>query len=267
MHCFALLLLSRTRSTSSGEAALKAQVTSNTRCPAGDARNPLRLRGGLRSGSLNQRDLGQQLSVLQLRLIPIVIHNILVLGGIVSMFNQAESRSFSNRWRIERNGLVARFCPFMSAALRMGLLQRLPPARPGTLHAPADQPAAPPRSPPPPLPARCNGCLRRCSTPAPWARLQRTALSPDSALVQSNHVPGDDNGQATLSNGQIFIQKADGKFQYFIQAGAYTLPSLATPFLAADKTVSNFYGPVPVAFAKVPGRKDHPIPDSAHCPR
>src|SRR5580704_6520669 len=86
----------------------------------------------------------------------------------------------------------------------------------------------------------------------PLGKIAANGIVTGFGMVQSNHVPGDDDGQASLSNGQIFIQKADGKFQYFIQAGAYTLPSLGTPFLAADKTVSNFYGPLPVAFAKVP---------------
>ncbi len=72
---------------------------------------------------------------------------------------------------------------------------------------------------------------------------------------QDNPVPGDNTGQAALSNGQIFVQKADGKVQYFIQAGAYTLPALATPFLPTDKTVSDFYGPVPVAFVKLQAGK------------
>lgn len=73
-----------------------------------------------------------------------------------------------------------------------------------------------------------------------------------SGMWQGNHLPGDKVGQAALSNGQIFLQKADGPVQYYIQVGAYTMPSLGTPFLATDKTISDFYGPVPVAFLKVP---------------
>jgi hypothetical protein len=86
----------------------------------------------------------------------------------------------------------------------------------------------------------------------PLGKISANGIVTGFGMVQSNHVPGDDTGQAALSNGQLFVQKADGKFQYFVEVGAYTLPSLATSFLAADKTVSNFYGPVPVAFAKVP---------------
>jgi hypothetical protein len=62
------------------------------------------------------------------------------------------------------------------------------------------------------------------------------------ATWQGNYVPGDDATQATLSNGQIFLQKADGWWQFYLQAGAYILPALTTPFLATDKTLSNFYG-------------------------
>ena len=73
-----------------------------------------------------------------------------------------------------------------------------------------------------------------------------------SGIWQDNHLAGDDVGQAALSNGQILFQKADGPVQFYIQAGAYTMPSLGTPFLATDKTVSDFYGPLPVAFIKIP---------------
>src|SRR5438093_2119222 len=75
-------------------------------------------------------------------------------------------------------------------------------------------------------------------------------------MVQGKAVPGDNKTQAELHNGQVFIQKADGPVQFYLQAGAYNLPSLATPFLETDKTVSNFYGPVPVAFLKLQAGKN-----------
>ena len=89
----------------------------------------------------------------------------------------------------------------------------------------------------------------------PLGKIAANGIITGSGLWQDNHVPGDNIGQAALSNGQLFIQKADGKVQYFIEVGAYTLPALGTPFLAADKTVSDFYGPVPVAFLKIPAGK------------
>lgn len=68
-------------------------------------------------------------------------------------------------------------------------------------------------------------------------------------------MPGDSGDQATLSNGQIFIQKATGNVQYFIEAGIYDLPTLGVPFANAQNTVNNLYGPVPVAFLKLQAGK------------
>jgi hypothetical protein len=71
-----------------------------------------------------------------------------------------------------------------------------------------------------------------------------------------NYISGDSSTQAALSNGQVWIQKADGKFQFYLQAGAYDLPSLGTPFLSTDKTISNLYGPIPVGYVKLQAGKN-----------
>ena len=70
-------------------------------------------------------------------------------------------------------------------------------------------------------------------------------------LVQNNHVPGDHDTVPSLSNGQVFIQKTDGVFQYFVQVGAYTLPALGTPYFNTAKATGDFFGPVPQAFIKI----------------
>jgi len=71
----------------------------------------------------------------------------------------------------------------------------------------------------------------------------------------SNFVPGDDTTHSALSNGQVWIQKTDGWFQFYLQAGAYNILSLGVPFVATDKTLSNLYGPLPVGFVKLtPGK-------------
>ena len=85
----------------------------------------------------------------------------------------------------------------------------------------------------------------------PFGKIAVNGIVSGTGMWQGNHVPGDNPTQAALSNGQIFIQKTDGWFQFYLQAGAYTLPSLATPFLATDKTLTNFYGPLPQAFIKL----------------
>ncbi len=86
----------------------------------------------------------------------------------------------------------------------------------------------------------------------PLGKLSVNGILTGFSQFQSNHVPGDEGAQATLSNGQIFIQKADGKVQYYVQAGVYTMQALSVPFTSAQTTLTNFYGPVPVAYVKLP---------------
>jgi len=90
----------------------------------------------------------------------------------------------------------------------------------------------------------------------PFGKLAVNGIVTGFAQFQNNYMPGDDTAQATLSNGEIFIQKADGKLQYYVQAGVYTMPTLSAPFTDAQHTVTNFYGPVPVAFLKLQAGKN-----------
>jgi len=70
-------------------------------------------------------------------------------------------------------------------------------------------------------------------------------------LWQNNISPGDQHSLASLSNGQFFFQKIDGLFQYYVQVGAYTIPALGTPYFNTQKATGDFYGPLPMAWAKV----------------
>ncbi len=71
------------------------------------------------------------------------------------------------------------------------------------------------------------------------------------AFWQSNSVPGDRDGRIDLDNGQVFIQKTDGWLQFYVQAGAYSLPSLGTPYIKAEDLLDKTYGIVPQAFVKI----------------
>jgi hypothetical protein len=93
----------------------------------------------------------------------------------------------------------------------------------------------------------------------PFGKIAVNGILNGYALGQGNYVPGDKSAQATLSNGQVWIQKADGWFQFYLQAGTYNMPSLATPYLSTSKTLSNFYGPLPVAFLKLAPSKNTSI--------
>ncbi len=90
----------------------------------------------------------------------------------------------------------------------------------------------------------------------PLGKLYVNGIVTGFSQFQTNPVPGDSSAQATLSNGQIFIQRADGKVQYFIQAGVYTMQALSAPFVNAQDTMKNFYGPVPVAYLKLQAAKN-----------
>jgi hypothetical protein len=71
------------------------------------------------------------------------------------------------------------------------------------------------------------------------------------AQWQTNHAPGDKRTQADLSNGQVFIQKTDGVLQYYVQAGAYSIPDLGAAYVPTSKALDKLWGPLPVAFVKV----------------
>lgn len=68
---------------------------------------------------------------------------------------------------------------------------------------------------------------------------------------QGHPSPGDNAARADVSNGQIFVQKTSGLVQYYLQAGVYNIPALGTPFLSTQKTVGDFFGPLPVGYLKL----------------
>ncbi|MBZ5610520.1 MAG: porin [Acidobacteriia bacterium] len=128
--------------------------------------------------------------------------------------------------------------------------------------APAAQPPAPaaPAAPAPLSTPAVTGPLSNLP-PAifdagPFGKIAVNGFLSGIGLAQNNSVPGDDTTQAALTNGQVFIQKTDGWFQFYLQAGAYDIPSLGLPFLATDKTISDLYGPIPVAFLKLQAGKN-----------
>ncbi|HMJ62336.1 MAG TPA: outer membrane beta-barrel protein [Bryobacteraceae bacterium] len=122
---------------------------------------------------------------------------------------------------------------------------------------PADTPpAAPTPLPTPAIVGPLQGQLPFMFDGGPFGKVAVNGILSGTGMWQGNHVPGDSNTQAALSNGQVFIQKTDGWFQFYFQAGAYTIPGLATPFLDTDKTVTNFFGPIPQGFLKLQAGKN-----------
>jgi hypothetical protein len=145
----------------------------------------------------------------------------------------------------------------MAIAMMAGAQTPATPApEPAPAAAPAAQAPAPATAPAPLSTFVLTGPLQwlppATFDAGPLGKLSVNGIVTGFSVFQNNSVPGDDKAQATLSNGQIFIQKADGKYQYYVQAGVYTMPTLSVPFLNAQNTVNSFYGPVPVAYLKLP---------------
>ena len=117
----------------------------------------------------------------------------------------------------------------------------------------ADQPAA--ATPPVLLPAM-NGPLSANPTPfkidaGPLGDIYATGAVSGLGQWTHNFGPGDRRWVSDVANGQAFLNKTEGVFQFFVQAGAYSLPSLGTPYLKAGKAIDATYGPIPQAFIKI----------------
>ena len=117
--------------------------------------------------------------------------------------------------------------------------------------------AAPPAATPVPLPAPAVIGPLRPAPPTtvaagPLGTLELNGAVSVLGLWQSHPAAGDQGTQSGLANGMLFLQKTSGPVQFYLQAGAYNIPILGTPFLATGDTVRNLFGPVPVAYVKLP---------------
>ena len=123
----------------------------------------------------------------------------------------------------------------------------------------APAPAAPAALPTPSITGPLQGLPPAVFDAGPFGKIAANGTLSGLGMWTGNHISGDDPTQAALSNGQVFLQKTDGWFQFFLQAGAYNIAALGTPFLATDKTVSNLFGPLPVGFLKLQAGKNTSI--------
>jgi Putative beta-barrel porin-2, OmpL-like. bbp2 len=63
--------------------------------------------------------------------------------------------------------------------------------------------------------------------------------------------PDRSSGFADLSNAQIMINKSDGVFQFYVQAGDYSLPALGATYFKAGVEPPQTFGYVPEGFIKI----------------
>ena len=133
------------------------------------------------------------------------------------------------------------------------------PDSPAAAQTPPAAPAAPAALPTPSITGPLAALPPANFEAGPFGKIAVNGILDGMGMWTGHYVPGDNSTQAALSNGQVFIQKTDGWFQFYLQAGAYNIASLGVPFMATDKTISNLYGPVPVAYLKLQAGKNTSI--------
>lgn len=58
------------------------------------------------------------------------------------------------------------------------------------------------------------------------------------------------SGYGDITNATVMINKTDGKFQFYIQAGAYSIPQLGVPYVKSRKADPETFGFIPQGFVK-----------------
>ena len=125
------------------------------------------------------------------------------------------------------------------------------PAAPAAAAAPA-APAAAPTSPvsTPSMEGPLSVNVKPESFDTPLGKIYVSGAVTAIALADTPTFFGEKGGYADISNAQVFVQKVDGEFQFFLDAGSYSFPTVGVPYAYDGNTVSATYGALPVAFAK-----------------
>ena len=85
----------------------------------------------------------------------------------------------------------------------------------------------------------------------PFGKIEITGILSGMGLFNDNPVSHGDEGHVDLSNGEVFIQKTSGWFQFYLQGGAYNLPVVGVPFAKTGPTTTGTFGVLPVGYAKL----------------
>ena len=116
-------------------------------------------------------------------------------------------------------------------------------------------------APPPTLAPSMTGPLHFSPNPlhvdgAPLGPVYITGVISGLGLAQDHHFPGDHSSLVDLSNGQVIVQNTQGIFQFYLQAGGYSIATLGTPYFKAKDYVGDTYGVLPVAYVKIAPTSD-----------
>ena len=159
--------------------------------------------------------------------------------------------------KFQRYILALVVCTGLAIALSASCAGQDAPATAPAQQTPAsDQAAAPAATPPAPLPTPSITGPLQASPPinieaGSLGKYSLNGVVSGIGLFQNNAVPGNNTAEGAFSNAQLFFQKTTGWFQFYVQAGAYDIVALGTPFISNAKTNSDLYGPVPTVYAKL----------------
>jgi len=139
----------------------------------------------------------------------------------------------------------------LSAGAALADDQAPAPAAPAAAAAPAPMPMAPSLQPAMTAPMSQNAAPLTLDLGPLGHKVYITGAVSALGYVQNNEVAGDHSAWGDLGNAQIWINKSDGDYQYFIDIGAYSLPALGTlPYVKATTLTANTFDVVPIAYAK-----------------
>ena len=102
--------------------------------------------------------------------------------------------------------------------------------------------------PTPPIPGPLQAPPAHTFEAGPFGTLNYNFLLSGIGVWQANPVLSDNSANSRLEDAKFFLQKTTSWWQFYVQAGAYNIPALGTPFTSTQKTVFDFYGPAPVAY-------------------
>ena len=111
-----------------------------------------------------------------------------------------------------------------------------PAAAPAAPAAPADAPTA---LPTPSITGPLAGSPPIVLEAGPLGKLSLNGIVSGFGVFQSNSVPGNNGAEGNLSNGQVWIQKTTGWWQFYVQAGAYDITALGSPYISTETAMTD----------------------------
>jgi hypothetical protein len=80
---------------------------------------------------------------------------------------------------------------------------------------------------------------------------QATFLGMTQTSRSASPYSGNSASLLDVGNGQIELQTTTGPVQFYVQLGAYTMPTLGAPYVSVGRTTTQTFGPAPVAYLKL----------------